>query len=81
MSVQQSSTPPSKGEHPTSEEVTRLFDLASLEVFYGLNLRLCLAKCTREEFDVLYRVFERAQSERVTPGADNFGKLGDGEPT
>lgn len=75
MSVQGSSPPPA--ESPTAPEVTRLFDLVSLEVSFGFNLRLALAKCTREEFDVVYRIFERAQSERITPGAENYGKLGD----
>lgn len=77
MSEQAETKAPDKGNSPTHEEVVKLFDLASLEVFYGFNLRDSLLQCTREEFDTIYRVFERAQSARTNPGTSEYGRLGD----
>lgn len=66
-----------KATTPTSEEVVKLFDLVSLEVFFGFNLRTSLLQCTREEFDTIYRVFERAQAEREGVSTTSSPKLGD----
>ena len=66
-----------KATNPTHDEVVKLFDLMSLEVFFGFNLRDSLLHCTREEFDTVYRIFERAQATREGKGDTSSPKLGD----
>lgn len=63
--------------NPTHDEVVKLFDLMSLEVFFGFNLRDSLLQCTREEFDTIYRIFERAQATREGKSTTSSPKLGD----
>lgn len=66
-----------KATNPTHDEIVKLFDLISLEVFFGFNLRISLLQCTREEFDTVYRVFERAQSTREGKGTTTSAEIGD----
>ncbi len=66
-----------KSTNPTHDEVVKLFDLMSLEVFNGFNLRDSLLQCTREEFDTVYRIFEQAQAAREGKSTTTTGKLGD----
>lgn len=68
-----------KATNPTHDEIVKLFDLMSLEVFFGFNLRDSLLQCTREEFDTVYRIFERAQATREGKSNTTSTKLGDAD--